>query len=108
MTVNPDAELLALCAEYEALECKIVAANVGCILANEDHIYAELSKPRDRQEAIIEAIVAAPPATPAGFAAVVDLLVIWNPQLMEANPALDTIERLTQTLCRGILGRAAA
>ena len=108
VTVNPDAGLLALCAEYETLERKIVAANAGSTLATEDRIYEAMSGTRDRQDAIVEAIVAAPPTTPAGFAAVVKLLVIWNPRLMEDSPTQDTSERLTRALCRGIAGREPA
>ncbi len=107
VTVNPDAELLALCAEYEALECKIIAANVGSTLATEDRIFEAMSGTRDRQDAIVDVIVAAPPTTPAGFAAVVRLLVIWNPDLLKDKSTQDTSERLTQALCRGIAGRGA-
>lgn len=106
--INPDAGLLALCAEYETLERKIVAANAGAILDTEDSIYEAMTGPRERQDAIVEAILAAPPRTPAGFAAVVKLLVIWHPRLLEHDRELDTTELLHLALYRGIMGRAGA
>ena len=106
--INPDAGLLALCAEYEALERRIVAANKGATLDTEDSIYEAMTGPRERQDAIVDAILATPPTTPAGFVAVVKLLVIWHPRLLEHDRELDTTERLHLALYRGIMGRAAA
>ena len=53
--INPDAGLLALCAEYEALERRIVAANKGATLDTEDSIYEAMTGPRERQDAIVDA-----------------------------------------------------
>ena len=108
VTVNPDAQLLGLCAEYEALYHEIDAANVGATLATEDGIYEAMTGRRDEQDAIIPAIVAAPPTTPAGFAAVVGLLVLREPWSIESSQAEDTDAWLRLALYRGILGRNAA
>ena len=106
-TVNPDATLIGLCARFEALYHEIDAANVGATLATEDRIYEAMSGRRDEQDAIVAAIVAAPPITPAGFAAVVNLLVLREPWIIEKSRVEVTNEWLILALFRGILGRDA-
>ena len=106
--VNPDAALLAICAEYEALDCEVVAANHDATIETEGAIKVAMRGREDRMDAIVQTILAAPPRTPAGFAAVVKLLMLWDYQLLERDPELDTIERLRLALFLGILGRTGA
>ncbi len=105
---DPDAVLLGLCAEFEALEHKYIAslakndeeqdrANVIC-----NAIYHE-------QAPIVAAIIACRPTTLAGFTALANIVVVVDPMLVDFVPTDGCYgDRLLQVMLRGMVGRAAA
>ncbi len=106
--VNPDAELIGLCAEFEALHRKADAALAKDDAEQEradvitDAIYHE-------QAPIVAAITACRPTTPAGFTALANVAALANPMLIDGPPTWgDYSERALRVLLRGILGRVAA
>ncbi len=106
-TAQPDAELIALCAEFEVLERKAVAA---LAMNDEDQDRADaVAEAIDREQApIIAAITAICPTTLAGFTALATIAVLWSPELIRISPIQgDTGERLLQVMLRGMTGRAA-
>ncbi len=109
-TINPDAALIGLCAEFEALERKIEATFGGiAAIADDDSADAATEALRVEQDPIIDAITACRPTTLAGFTALAGIAMLWRPELIEASPAQgDTGERLIAALVRGLTGGAAA
>ena len=108
VTVNPDAGLLALCAEYEALDRKSVAA-----LAKDDEEQeradAITNAIHDEQSAIVAGITACRPTTPAAFVALAKVATIANPMLIDDPLAHgDHSEKALRVLLCGILGREPA
>ncbi len=106
-TAQPDAELIALCAEFEVLERKAVAA---LATNDEDQDRADaVAEAIDREQApIVAAITACRPTTLAGFTALATIAVLWSPELIRVSPIQgDTGERLLQVMLRGMAGRAA-
>ncbi len=107
-TINPDAELIALCAEFEVLERKAV---VALATNNEDQDRADAAAEAiDREQApIVAAITACRPTTLAGFTALANIVVLLNLELIKISPTQGcTDERLLQVMLRGMTGRAAA
>lgn len=106
-TVSPDAKLLALCAEYEALDRKSIAA-----LAKDDseqeRADAITNAIYDEQSVIVAAITACRPTTPAAFAALAKVAAMANPILIDDPLAHgDDGEKVLRVLLCGILGRTA-
>ncbi len=108
---NPDAELIALCAQLDALEYEFLATNFSAMpnTLEGDHAEAEQDRIADAQAPIVDAICARPPQTPAGAVAVAHSLALWDAELFrEGGPGRYTNERLVLTLVRGLTGRAGA
>ncbi len=105
---QPDAKLIALCAEYEVLERKAVAA---LATNDEDQDRADaVAEAIDREQApIVAAITACCPTTLAGFTALANIVVLLNLELIKISPTQGcTDERLLQVMLRGMLGRESA
>jgi len=82
---QPDAKLIALCAEYEVLERKAVAA---LATNDEDQDRADaVAEAIDREQApIVAAITACCPTTLAGFTALANIVVLLNLELIKISP----------------------
>ena len=108
VTVNPDAQLLGLCAEHEALYHKADAA----LAKNDDEqerADAITNAIYDEQSIIVVAITACRPTTPAGFVALAQVATMANPMLIDAPwPLDDDGGKVLRVLLCGILGRNAA
>lgn len=66
--VQGEQELIALCAEFDALERKSIES--GCDVAGE-------------QAALAERIIATPPQTLEGFRALARSIVLWAPDMLD-------------------------
>lgn len=107
-TINPDAKLVALCSEFEALERKAVVA-LSTNDEDQDRADAVAEAIYREQAPIVAAITACPPTTLAGFTALASTAVLWRPELIEASSTQgDTGERLIWALLCGMTGRATA
>jgi len=108
---SPDADLIALCAQLDALEREFLATDFGAMPNTPagDHAEAEQDRISDVQAPIVDAICARPPQTPAGAVAVAHSLALWDAELFrEGGPDRSTDKRLVAVLVRGLMGRAAA
>ncbi len=108
---NPDAELIALCAQLDALEREFLATDFAAkpYTAADDHAEAERDRIADAQAPIVDAICAKPPQTVAGAVAVAHSLALWDGDLFrQGGPDGCTNERLVAVLVGGLTGRAAA
>ncbi len=107
-TINSDAALIALCAEFEALEHKAIAA-FATTDEEQDHADAVADTIDHEQAPIVTAITACRPTTLAGFTALANIAVLWNPELIKVSATQGcTGERLIQVVLRGLTGRATA
>lgn len=108
---SPDAALIALCAQFDALEREYLAtdfaADYGTPAA--DAAEAERERIAGAQDPIIDAICASPPCTPAGAVAVARSLALWDAELLKkSGKGHCTDDRLLAALVRGLTGSAAA
>jgi len=106
-----DAELIALCAQLDALEREYLATDFGATpnTPADDHAEAERARIADAQAPIVDAICARPPQTTAGAVAVAHSLALWDGDLFrQGGPDGYTNERLVAVLVRGLMGRAGA
>jgi len=106
-----DAELIALCAQLDALEREFLATDFGAKpdTPADDHAEAERARIADAQVPIVDAICARPPQTAAGAVAVAHSLALWDGDLFRnSGPDGYTNERLVAVLVRGLMGRAGA
>ena len=105
---DPDAVLLGLCAEFEALEHKFIAS-LAKNNKEQDRADAICDAIYHEQAPIVTAITACCPTTLAGFTALANIVVLLNPELIKISPTQGcTDERLLQVMLRGMMGRAAA
>ena len=106
---NPDAEVIRLCAEFDALERRH-QATCGTAQTMEEEERAEpvLEAIREQQEPLLQRICSMSPTTTAGAASVAASLLLWDGQLSieEDDPDADTGKRLLVALLRGLVGRA--
>ena len=107
---NPDADLIAYCAAFDALEHKLSDAFADITTdAEQDAADAITVAVGEEQAPILDAICARPPSTPAGAAAVAHSLALWDTELFRAGEAFRVPgERLVAVLVRGLMGSAAA
>jgi len=106
--VQPDADLIALCAEFEALERRLTASLAK---NNEEQHRADAICDAiwHEQAPIVAAITACCPTTLAGFTALANVAVMVNPMLVDFAPTDGCYgDRLLQVMLRGMTGRAAA
>ena len=106
-----DAELIALCAQLDALEREYLATDFGAMPNTPADDYAEAERDRiaDAQQPLVDAICARPPQTTAGAVAVAQSLALWDGDLFRnSGPDGYTNERLVAVLVRGLMGRAGA
>jgi len=106
-----DAELIALCAQLDALEREFIATDGSAkpYTAAADHAEAEQARITDAQAPIVDAICAKPPQTVAGAVAVAHSLALWDGELFRnGGPDGDTNDRLVAALVGGLTGRAGA
>ena len=104
--VQPDAELIALCADFDVLERKLQAAYIGVTTAAESaRADAVAERVADEQAPILDAITACRPSTLAGFKALAVSLALWDTELLKGDPMQGcTDERLMLTLVRSMVG----
>ena len=107
-TINPDACLIALCAQFEALEHKAIASLAKDDSEQEraDAIAAVID---EEQDTIAAAIVACNPVSLEGFVALASIVVLTDPELMDCS--FDEClysNRMLRTLLCGLTGRAGA
>ncbi len=102
-----DADLIALCAQLDALEREYLATDFGATpnAPADDHAEAERARIADAQAPIVDAICARPPQTTAGAVAVAHSLALWDGDLFRnSGPDGYTNERLVAVLVRGLTG----
>ena len=108
---NSDAELIALCAQLDALEREYLATDFAAEFGTpaDDAAEAERERIAGAQEPIVDAICAIPPCTPAGAVAVARSLALWDADLFQkGGKGHCTDDRLLAVLVRGLTGSAAA
>lgn len=108
---SPDAELIALCAQLDALEREYLATDFAANYGTpaDDAAEAERERIAGAQEPIVDAICATPPCTPAGAVAIARSLALWDADLLQkGGKGHCTDDRLLATLVRGLTGSAAA
>jgi len=108
---NPDAELIALCVEFDVLERRIDALFDSLVSAlTFEAADAAACVVEVDQHRLLNRICALTPSTDEGCKAVARSLALLSPD--HADPALPVIgtmdERLANALARGMMGRAAA
>ena len=104
--LQPDARLIALCAEFDTLEHKLRAAFADITTAaDQDRADAMTGTVSDEQAPILDAITALRPSTLAGFKALAGSLALWDAELLKGDPMEGlTDERLTLVLVRSLVG----
>ena len=106
-----DADLIALCAQLDALEREYLATNFNLMpgTPEDDAAEAERARIAEAQQPLVDAICARPPQTVAGAVAVAHSLALWDGDLFrQGGPDGYTNERLVAVLVRGLTGRAGA
>lgn len=106
---NPDAELIALCAEFDALEWRIDALFEGVSALAFEAADAAACVVEVDQRRLLDRICVVVPATDAGCLAVARSLALLSPDYADVpspQPTMD--ERLASVLLRGMIGRADA
>jgi hypothetical protein len=107
---GPDAELIALCAQLDALEHEFLATDFDAMPNTPagDHAEAEQDRIADAQAPIVDAICARPPQTPSGAVVVAHSLALADADLFRrGGPDGYPNDRLIAALVRGLTGRAA-
>lgn len=101
---SPDADLIAHCAQLDALERAYLATDF-----EDDGADVERQAIAEAQFPFVDAICAHPPRTLPGFVAVARSLALWDAEAAkDYGEGYDTNERLLSALLRGLTGRAAA
>ncbi len=103
-----DAELIALCAQLDALEREYLATDFSAMphTPTDDHAEAERARIEDAQAPIVDAICAQTPQTTAGAVAVAHSLALWDGDLFRnGGPDGGINERLVALLVRSLTGR---
>ena len=105
-----DAELIRLCAAFDALEHKLQASYEGIVTdAGWEAADVVASVVREDQAPILDAITACRPSTLVGFTALAGSLALWDNELLKGDPMQGcTNDRLALVLFRGMIGRAVA
>lgn len=105
VATEPDAELLALCEQFDALDRKILAIWDGAMrLEDEDEANAAKEQIMEQQEPILERILELRATTVAGFAARARTLALWAPDTMDGGGAKCAWnERMTHALLRDLM-----
>jgi len=109
-SASPDAELVGLCAEFDALELRIDALFEGASALDFDAADAAACVIEVDQRRLLDRICALTPATDEGCCALARSLALLAPDYGDpaAYPAATMDERLVNTLTRGMMGRAGA
>jgi len=107
---NPDAELVALCADFVVLERRIDALFEGVSALEFDAADVAACVIEVDQRQVLDRICALTPATDEGCRAVVRSLALLAPDygLPSVYVTATMDERLANLLARGMMGRAAA
>jgi len=107
---NPDAELVALCADFDALERRIDALFEGVSALEFEAADAAACVIEVDQRQVLDRICALTPVTYEGCKAVARSLALLSPDygLPNVYVAACMDERLANTLARGMMERAAA
>ena len=109
-SVSSDAELIGLCAEFDALERRIDALFEGVSALEFDAADAAASVIEVDQRRVLDRICALTPATDEGCRAVARSLALLAPDYGLPNVYVTATmdERLANLLARGMIGRATA
>lgn len=108
---HPDAELIALCAQLDALEHEFLATDFDAMPNTPagDHAEAEQDRISAAQRPIVNAICARLPITHEGVVGVARSLALGDADLFRrGGPDGYPNDRLIAALVRGLIGRAAA
>ena len=103
---SPDADLIALCAAFDALERKMQAAFNAAVTTDEwgaADLVADAV--REEQAPILDAITSCRPSTLAGFRAIAASLALWDEEMVSGGHG-NTNDRLATLLVCGLMGRA--
>ena len=111
--IDPDAELVRLCAQFDALERERQAVILNTQTREEevkvDVILVDFEK---RQKPLLVRICTTPCQTMAGAAAIASSLALWDDNheisIVGDDPNEFTHRRLISALVRGLVGRASA
>ncbi len=107
-SISSDAKLIDLCADFDALERKMLAAFDG-VTTDVERADAVQEAVADEQAPILDAICACRPSTLAGFQALAGSLALWDAELLKkGGEGHCTDDRLLAALVRGLTGSAAA
>ena len=109
---HPDAELIRLCAEFDALERELQDGVNGADTQSECDL-AEVAAEgiRQKQVPLLNAICALPCTTGEGATALAGSFVLWDDcerEVRADDPSGNMNERLHYALLRGLLARAWA
>ena len=99
---NPDAELLAVCAEFDALEHRRNAAFDDDNLTDEAH-----DALREEQAPLVDQMCALQAVTPEGMRARARSLVLYDPEVVERR-IVYTDDRLVAAVLRDLIGEIGA
>lgn len=99
-TASPDAELIRLCVEFDAIEQKHYAA--FCASNDDDAREAAMDAMADEHEPLIDRIVELRPTTIEGARALARSLHLWTHGDFADGATTD--ERLARALVRGLIG----
>jgi len=107
---NPDAELIAFCADFDVLERRIDALFDGVDALTFEAADAAACVIEVDQHRLLDRICALTPSTDEGCKALAQSVVLLSPDYADpAFPATGTMdERLASVLVRGMMGRAVA
>ena len=107
-----DGELLAVCAEFDALERQLNAMHTGGANAIADHDERDAAQRplQERQSDLLDRMCELPARTPEGVLAKARSLDLWDKGQIEENGTADGYwdERMLASLMRDLLGRAGA
>jgi hypothetical protein len=76
---SPDAELIALCARFDALEREKLAWHAAHDDPSDDEMDAAIDPLNEQQKELIDPILDARAVTPAGFIARAKSILLWAP-----------------------------
>jgi hypothetical protein len=113
---GPDAELIRLCAEFDALERQYVSYfRGGANYIEDDYDRSDVTDPiSDEQKILLNRICLLPTRTPEGFRARLRMMTLWAPEWTEELPetAADEggfwDERMRAAFFRDMLAATAA
>ncbi len=101
---NPDAELIALCAEFDAIEREMMAAYDLFSEDQEDELWEYLKPFHERMDGVMDRITVYRITTLAGFQAVARTALLSVPDALEFLEEPYFLDRFLRTIFVGLTG----